>query len=159
MTTFAGLPVHVLLVHCIVVLTPFTALLAVACALWPAARNRLIWLVLGLAVAVAILTPATTSAGEWLEKRVDSTHWLRIHTALGDTMIYFAVGLVTAVALLVVVHICERRNRPVSRVAVVAVSVLVIVASTAAVFQVYRIGESGARSVWGDVVSTSTSAS
>ena len=47
MTTVNGLPSHVLLVHFIVVLAPLTALLATLCAVWPAARRRLVWLVLG----------------------------------------------------------------------------------------------------------------
>src|SRR4029079_13585923 len=37
-------PSHVLLVHFIVVLAPLTALLATLCAVWPAARRRLVWL-------------------------------------------------------------------------------------------------------------------
>ena len=69
MTTFNGLPAHVLLVHFIVVLAPLTAVLAIVCAVWPAARQRLVWLVLGLAVTTAVLTPLTTEAGEWLEHR------------------------------------------------------------------------------------------
>ena len=48
MTTFNGLPAHVLLVHFIVILSPLTAVLAIVCAVWPAARQRLVWLVLGL---------------------------------------------------------------------------------------------------------------
>ena len=35
------------LVHFIVVLAPLTALLAILCAVWPAARRRLVWLVAG----------------------------------------------------------------------------------------------------------------
>jgi len=42
MTTIAGLPAHPLLVHLIVVLAPGTAVLEILCALWPAARRRLV---------------------------------------------------------------------------------------------------------------------
>lgn len=66
MTTLNGLPAHALFVHFIVILAPLTAILAVLCAVWPAARKRLVWLVLGLATAVVVLTPLTTEAGEWL---------------------------------------------------------------------------------------------
>jgi hypothetical protein len=41
-TTIAGLPAHPLLVHLIVVLAPGTAVLEILCALWPAARRRLV---------------------------------------------------------------------------------------------------------------------
>jgi hypothetical protein len=53
MSTFQGLPIHPMLVHFIVVLAPLTAFLAILCAVWPAARQRLVWLVLALAVVVA----------------------------------------------------------------------------------------------------------
>jgi hypothetical protein len=48
MTTVNGLPSHVLFVHFIVVLVRLTALLAILCAVWPASRRRLAWLVLDL---------------------------------------------------------------------------------------------------------------
>jgi uncharacterized membrane protein len=62
-TVIAGLPAHVLLVHFLVVLAPLTALLEILCGVWPAARRRLVWLVLALAVVTTVLTPLTTSAG------------------------------------------------------------------------------------------------
>lgn len=152
MSTFQGLPIHVLLVHCIVVLAPMTAVLAVLCALWPAARRRLIWLVAVLSGAVGVLTPITTGAGEWLEKRVEPSQLVRSHASLGDSMIYFSVGLLIAAALLLAVDVGERKGHPLPRLVIVAISVLVVVVSVAAVVQVYRIGESGARSVWSDAV-------
>ena len=66
MTTIAGLPAHVLLVHAIVVLAPLTAALEILCAIWPAARRRLVWLVLAFAAVNLVFTPLTTDAGEWL---------------------------------------------------------------------------------------------
>src|SRR6478672_9241144 len=71
LSTFNGLPAHVLLVHFIVVLAPLTAVLAIVCTFWPAARQRLTWLVLALAVITAALTPLTTDAGEWLANARD----------------------------------------------------------------------------------------
>jgi hypothetical protein len=44
----------------VVVLAPLTAVLAILCALWPAARRRLIWLVLLPAVGALVLIPLTT---------------------------------------------------------------------------------------------------
>src|SRR6476619_3390548 len=75
LSTFNGLPAHVLLVHFIVVLAPLTAVLAIVCTFWPAARQRLVWLVLALAVITAGLTPLTTDAGEWLAKRKGRSHY------------------------------------------------------------------------------------
>ena len=61
MTTITGIPAHALLVHAIVVLAPLTALLEMLCAVWPAARRRLVWLVLAFAAVTLALTPLTTS--------------------------------------------------------------------------------------------------
>ncbi len=87
MSTFNGLPAHPLLVHFIVVLAPLTAVLAILCALWPAARRRLVWLVLALAAVTTVLTPIAAEAGEWLEHRVEETEALEVHEHLGATMI------------------------------------------------------------------------
>ncbi len=108
MTTINGLPAHALLVHFIVVLAPLTAVLAIACAVWRPARQRLVWLVFTLSIVTSVLTPITTQAGEWLEHRSGrSPPLLHAHTELGDTMIYFSLSLVLAALLLAVVHIRE----------------------------------------------------
>lgn len=149
MSTVNGLPAHILLIHFIVVLAPLTALLAIVCALWPAARRHLVWLVIGLALTTAILTPLTTEAGEWLEHRTDPSPLLKAHTELGDTMLYFAIALVAAAALLVLVHLLENRGRPLKSVVLWVIVALVCVASVATSVQVYRIGDSGAKVTWG----------
>ncbi|OBF29738.1 DUF2231 domain-containing protein [Mycobacterium sp. ACS4331] len=150
MSTFQGLPAHPLFVHFIVVLAPLTALLAIVCALWPAARRRLVWLVAALAVAVLVLTPLTTEAGEALEHRVDGSAALEIHAELGDTMLYFAIALVVAAGLLVFAHLRDKPDRTTKSVVSVSIAALVIVASVATAVQVYRIGDSGAQAVWGE---------
>ncbi|CAN5503458.1 hypothetical protein BH11ACT6_BH11ACT6_22870 [soil metagenome] len=151
MTTFNGLPAHVLLVHFIVVLAPLTAVLALVCALWPAARRRLVWLVLALALALAVLTPVTTEAGEWLERRSETSPLLQVHTELGDTMVYFSIVLVVAAALLAFVHIQENRGHALKSVAIWVIVAIVTVASLATTIQVYRIGDSGAKATWAQV--------
>lgn len=156
MSTVNGLPAHVLLVHFIVVLGPLTAVLAILCALWPAARQRLVWLVLALSVIVAVLTPLTTEAGEWLEDRVGRSPLLHAHTELGDTMLYFALALLVAAVLLAVVHLRAGRGQSLPSVLSVLVTVFVVVASVATIVQVYRIGDSGAKATWGQIASSPT---
>ncbi|TGD87401.1 hypothetical protein BayCH28_13570 [Mycolicibacterium sp. CH28] len=151
MSTFNGLPAHVLFVHFIVVLAPLTAALAILCAVWPAARQRLVWLVAALSLLTAVLTPLTTEAGEWLEHRVERSALLHTHTELGDTMVYFALALVIAAALLVVVHLRASRGKPVSTALSAIIAVFVAVAGVATVIQVYRIGDSGAKATWADI--------
>jgi hypothetical protein len=149
MSTINGLPAHALLVHFIVVLAPLTAILAIVSAVWVPARQRLVWLVFALAVVTSILTPLTTQAGEWLEHRSRRSALLHAHTELGDTMIYFSVALVVAAVLLAFVHIRESRGRSANTVVLWSIAAVVIVASVAATVQVYRIGDSGAKAVWG----------
>jgi ABC-type branched-subunit amino acid transport system permease subunit len=148
LSTFNGLPAHVLLVHFIVVLGPLTAVLAVVCTFWPAARHRLVWLVFALAVITAVLTPLTTDAGEWLEKRKGRSPLLHAHTELGDTMVYFAIAMVAAVALIAFVHLREARGNSVKPIARWLIAAVVVIASVATTVQVYRIGDSGAKATW-----------
>jgi ABC-type Na+ efflux pump permease subunit len=154
-TTISGLPAHALLVHFIVILAPLTAILAIMSALWPAARKRLVWLIFGLAVVTVVLTPLTTGAGEWLEDKVGRSPLLHEHTELGDTMIYFAIGLLIAAALLAVVHVREHRGKPLNSVVLWALAAVIIVFSAATAVQVYRIGDSGARATWSDTAGES----
>lgn len=156
MSTFNGLPAHVLLVHFIVVLGPLTAALAILCAVWPAARQRLVWLVLVLALVTTVLTPLTTEAGEWLEHQVGRSPLLHTHTELGDTMLYFALALLVAALLLAVVNVRASRGRPLSSVLSILVAVFVVVASVATIAQVYRIGDSGAKVTWGQIAANPT---
>jgi len=156
MSTFNGLPAHALLVHFIVVLAPLTAGLAILCAVWPAARQRLVWLVLALSLAVGVLTPLTTEAGEWLEAKVGRSPLLHAHTELGDTMVYFSLALLVAAILLTVVHRRAGRGQSLPAALSVAVAVFVVVASVATIVQVYRIGDSGAKATWGQIAANPT---
>src|SRR5258707_6766628 len=100
MSTITGLPAHILLNHFVVVLGPLTAILAILCALWPAARRRLIWLVLLLAVGTLILTPLTANSGEWLADKVGVSPAIHHHAQPGDTLVYIEAALVATVIVL-----------------------------------------------------------
>jgi hypothetical protein len=154
-TSFNGLPAHALFVHFIVVLAPLAAVLAIPCAAWPAARRRLVWLVLGLTLVNAALTPLTTDAGEWLEHQIGRSPLLHAHTELGDTMIYFSVALVVAAALLVAVHLREARGQSVTSVLSWVLAAIVVVIAVGTTVQVYRIGDSGAKATWSGRVGSS----
>jgi hypothetical protein len=155
MSTFNGLPLHILLNHFIVVLGPLTAILAILCVVWPAARRRLIWLVLLLAVGTLVLTPMTTTAGVWLSARVGRPSPMLInHEDLGSTLIYIVAALAGTVALLAAVHFRLERGVDVRAAQHVAVGVLVIVAAVATLVQTYRVGDSGARAAWGNITSS-----
>lgn len=147
-----GLPAHPMLVHFLVVLAPLTAVLAILCALWPAARQRLAWAVLALAGFIAVLTPIAAEAGEWLEHKVEESAALETHEHLGKTMIYFALALLVAAVLLVITQVRANRGKALPKALSAVVAVFVLAASVATTVQVYRIGHSGAEATWGDVV-------
>lgn len=156
MSVIRGLPAHPLLVHFIVVLAPLTAVLAILCVVWPAARQRLVWLTLVLAGITAVLSPIATEAGEWLYERVEDSAALDVHEHLGKTMNYFAAALLVAAILLVVAHVRAERGKALSTVVSAIIAVVVVAASAATAVQVYRIGHSGAETTWGDVVTAGT---
>ncbi|MBH0775644.1 hypothetical protein IT779_04990 [Nocardia sp. NEAU-351] len=149
MRTIDGLPAHILLVHAVVVLVPLTAVLLALAALWPAARRSLIWLVAALAVVTAVLTPLTVEAGESLAERFGESEAVRTHADLGSTMNYFVFPLVVLAGLLLFAHVRDGRGKPLRRPLAAGLAVLILIAGVAATVQVYRVGESGARAVWG----------
>jgi len=151
----SGLPAHPLLVHFIVVLAPLAAILAVLCAIWPAARQRLVWLVFVLAAVNLVLTPIAAEAGEWLYSRVDESEALETHEHLGETMLYFSLALMVAAILLAFSHVRASRGKALPVPASGVIAVFVVVAAVATAVQVYRIGHSGAESVWGDALTSS----
>jgi uncharacterized membrane protein len=156
LTTISGLPAHVLLVHALVVLAPLTALLEILCAVWPAARRRLVWLVLAFAVVTTALTPITTEAGEWLydrERRHSAI--LNTHAGRGGWMIYFSIAMLVVAVILALVHWRESRSAKPGMTTNVVVAILAIAVGVASIVQVVRIGDAGARSVWANELTKS----
>jgi hypothetical protein len=166
MGTVNGLPAHILLVHAIVVLLPLAALLLLLTAVWPAARRRFAGANAVLSALVVVLVPVTTSAGEWLEHRVTESALLREHAEIGDTAIWVALPVAV---LALVIWWRQREETAASRVATgrrtylaplsltvtrVIVALAVVFAGSA-VYDTYRIGDSGAKAAWTDSFSSS----
>jgi hypothetical protein len=150
LTTIFGLPAHALLVHAIVVLAPLTASLQILCAVWPAARRRLVWLNLAFAVSVVVLTPLTTSAGQWLyDQQPQPAPILEIHEERGQWMIYFAIGLLVVAVIQAVQHWIESRSTDPKRALGIIAAVLAVVVGVSSIVGVVRIGDAGAQAVWG----------
>lgn len=89
----SGLPMHVLLVHGVVVIVPLAALCTVLSIVWPAARRRVGGVAVLLALAALIMVPVTQAAGEWLLLRIDQTPAVSAHVALGRGLLPWAAGL------------------------------------------------------------------
>ncbi len=144
-----GLPLHVLLVHFMVVGVPLAALLTVLSAVWPAARRRLGIITPLVALGVLILTPVAVQAGEWLAARVHPTPLIAAHMDLGSKMIWFSAALFVA-ALLAwgVPTMMARRSDAAPPWVGVVVAVFAVAVAGVCLFQVYRVGESGSKALW-----------
>ena len=154
MNVVNGLPAHALLVHFLVAFVPLTALLEIACALWPVARRgQLVLLTLILAVGVTALTPITTNAGGWLyDLRRNPDPILREHAERGDTMIYFSLALLVVAIALVGFRYADRRAHKSGLVTKIIFAVVVLAVGVSSMIQIYRIGDAGAQSVWGNEI-------
>ena len=154
MTVINGLPAHILFVHLLVVLVPLTALLEIVCALSaPVRRGHLVWLTLILAIATAVMTPVTTHAGEWLyDLRRHPDPLLVEHAERGGWMIYFAAGLVIVAIALVWQSVAERRSESPRKATNTVIAIVALAVGISSVVQLYRIGDSGSESVWGNEI-------
>jgi hypothetical protein len=155
---FNGLPLHVLLVHFVVVVVPVAALCTVLAAAWPAARRRLGIITPIIALGALISVPITTQAGEWLQARVGHTELVAAHAALGTTLLPWAVAtfLLAAIQWFWFRFVTAPDAKFASRVpgkAARLVITLVLAAAVAvlavgSVLTVVQIGESGVRAIW-----------
>lgn len=157
--TIAGLPLHVLVVHAVVVLVPLAAALVIAAAVSAKVRSRAGILTPLLATAAFGLLPVATQSGEAFFERLNEPEAAEGHADLGQGLWPWVLAFV----VLAWVHWAMSRparasaggaergaGRPTG--AVLAVAVLTVVASLAAMVQVVRVGDSGARAVWGNTV-------
>jgi hypothetical protein len=144
-----GLPLHVLVVHAVVVLVPLAVLGAIVVAVWPAARRRFGWLVVGVTVVAAICIPIATSSGENLRDRVTPTELIREHAALGVQLLVFVAAL-----LVVLVATVWFGTRKAPKFVLPVLIVLTVGLAVTSAVQVARIGDSGARAAWSGVAST-----
>jgi uncharacterized membrane protein len=168
-TFLSGLPLHPLVVHLVVVLVPAAVLGALVVALWPAARLRWGWPVVALTAIAAASIPLATSTGEGLEHNLPRTAAIATHAELGDQLLVFVAPLLIVVLGLVLVDrrrhaprradgpgtvVAPQRSGGRARLAIVVLAALTIVLAGASAVQVFRIGDSGARAVWGEVTFT-----
>ncbi|MGC4835188.1 DUF2231 domain-containing protein [Micromonospora vinacea] len=157
--TVNGLPLHPLVVHAVVVLLPLAAIGVAALAIRPSWRGRYGGLVVLITALATVAVPVASSTGEGLEHRVGDPG---VHAQLGDTLIWFALPLLVASIALVWLH--RRAARPAgeksatrrtSAPVAVVIAVLAVVVAAANLVQVYRVGDSGAKAVWGNAPAAS----
>jgi uncharacterized membrane protein len=145
-----GIPVHPLVVHAVVVLLPLAIVGTILIAARPRWRRAYGPLVVFFAAAATALMPVATSSGEALEERVGDPGK---HAQLGDQLIWFSLPLlVLVVALVAIDRYYTPRAGSRSRTLTTTVAALAVVAALVSGVQVYRVGDSGAKSVWGGQV-------
>lgn len=152
MDVINGMPAHALLLHFALVLVPLTAALEIVCAVWPAARRgQTLWLTALFAVATLVLTLLTVNAGQWLyDRSPQHSPIVREHASLGSTMNYVAAALLAVAVALVALRVVERRSDKRRVAARLVVAILALAVGIPSMVQIYRVGDAGARAVWGD---------
>jgi hypothetical protein len=159
LNTFAGLPLHILLVHAMVVLGPLTALAVLLHAFWPAARRRLGAVTPLGGLVVLVLTPITVQAGEYLQSVVGTTPALATHVERGLGLLPWSIALF-AVALAewawwrfaLGPAFAPRLTSGVRWGGTVVLWAGAAVIGVGFIVEILLIGDSGARAVWGGVL-------
>ena len=154
--TIGGIPLHPLIVHAAVVILPLGALGLVAIILVPRWRATFGWLVMGALAAGTLSAFAAVNSGEALADRVGEPER---HAELGETLQVVAAILFLAAAAW---FWLQRRSSAPATVlggplqAVAAIATLALAAGTLVL--TVLVGHSGAESVWGSTVATSSTA-
>jgi cytochrome b involved in lipid metabolism/uncharacterized membrane protein len=152
-----GIPVHPLVVHAAVVFVPLTALGMIAMAIWPRLSAKLGWLVVASAVLATGFSFAAKESGEVLEGRVGEPGY--DHAELGDVMPIVAAVLLIAVVALWLIDRSAPADGPAPRRGLrITVAIVGVLIALGNLVWVYRVGDSGAKSVWSGEVSASGSA-
>lgn len=144
--TFAGLPMHALVVHAAVVLLPLMSLVTIAVAVRPAWRAAALPVVVADALVLGCAFVAKES-GEALQHRLGGKVAVQ-HGQDGSLVPWFALALLVAA---VVVWLA--RTRP---ALTVLSAVLALVTGVAAIAWTIKTGDSGAREVWSGVMASTS---
>lgn len=153
----AGLPLHPLIVHAVVVLTPLTVLALLLGTFWPAARRRLgVVTPLG-ALVVLVLVPITVLAGQTLAEVIGPIPAVERHQELGEMFLPWAIALfVVAAAQWAWFRFGDARVREGSptaaRAVVIGLAAASVVIGVGTVVLLVLIGDSGSRAVWGGIL-------
>jgi len=155
-----GLPAHPLVVHIPIALIPLCAIGAVVMVISPRWRQRIGWVVVGLAGIAVVASQLAVGSGQALEDALDEqSALLERHAELGETFVWFALVFFLALLALMIWDTKQRRKtaaaedqadrKGVSRsTAGVILSVLVVLTGVGASYRVYQVGHSGAKAVW-----------
>lgn len=143
---FDGLPVHILVIHAVVVLVPLMFLVTLAFTVRPTWRPGLPWAILGNLVATGAALVAKKS-GQNLQARLSARAGSIIakeHGNRGAVLWYFALALLIAS---IVAYLLVRQE---SRILAALAIALVVICGAGATYWTIITGDSGSRAVWQD---------
>lgn len=153
----AGLPLHPLIVHAVVVLTPLTVLALLLGTFWPAARRRLGIVTPLAALVVLVLVPITVNAGLALAQLIGPIPAVERHRQLGEMLLPWAIALFVVAAGQWAWYRwgdarVRERSPGAARLTAIVIGAASVVVGVGAVAMIVLIGDSGARAVWGGIV-------
>lgn len=144
--TVAGLPIHALVVHGVVVLLPLMSLATLVWAFLPRAGASVGYAVVAGNAAVAAMTFVARFSGEALDRRLGAPPVAEPHIAIATLLPYMALAVLLASVL-----VQGLRSMDVGvplRLPAVLTGLVVVVALVWTV----RTGHSGSEAVWGEIV-------
>lgn len=152
-----GLPLHPLIVHAVVVLTPLTVLALLLGTFWPTARRRLGIVTPLAALVVLVLVPVTVAAGRSLAEVIGPVPAVARHQQLGEMLLPWVVALVVVAAGQWAWYRfgderMRRRSPVAARVIVIGIAAASVVVGVGSLVLLVLIGDSGSRAVWGGLL-------
>lgn len=148
-----GIPVHPLVVHVAVVFVPLAALGVIVMAFAPKFSRRFGWLVSLAALVAAGSSFLAKEAGEQLAARIGEPGFN--HAELGDVVPVLATLLLIVTAgLWLMDRRADRDGATARRGLRIAVAVAAVLVALVNLVWIYRVGDSGAKSVWSGEVPT-----
>ena len=152
----SGLPAHPLFVHGAVVLVPLLAIIAILYAVWAGARRHIRWPMIVLAVATPGAVFAAKESGESFKESpnfqaTEIQKTIGQHEGFGNTLFLVVAGL-AVLTLVMAFMIATTADGTAAIKAPVAVHWIVIaltvILAAAALFYVFKAGDTGAHLVW-----------
>jgi hypothetical protein len=150
--TILGLPVHILVVHAVVVLVPLCAVAVVVMVFSRLWRERLRWPVLILLTGAVVSTYVARQTGEWLQHKLASrgvaSADITRHVDYGSKAIWF----VLLFWLVVVGWLSVDARRPPAQTAARVLGVASVVVALVATGWIVVAGHLGSNAVWKGIV-------
>jgi hypothetical protein len=149
-----GLPVHVLVIHAVVVFVPLVVLVALAYALVPRWRWLLRWPLLAGSAGCLAAGYVARESGEALFDRLNEPEFVAVHAGRGQLLVWFLLAFfVVSVAAVFMLGgptplLGGRERAGAAGPVQLVVAALLVVAAVGAGVQVVRTGDAGARATW-----------